>query len=289
MIISPDRTSPLDRLFGVSKPLLGDIHLAPLPGAPRYRKDDMAKIIARAVVDGRAYEEGGMNGVIVENHGDIPFLKPDEIGPEVIAAMAVIAKAVREAVGIPVGINLLANAAIGSLAIAKASGACFIRVNQWVNAYVSNEGVIEGESAKALRYRKMIDAEDVAIFADVHVKHGSHAIVGDRSVSEQARDVEFYDADAAIATGNRTGDAVPDEEIAAIRAGTRLPIMAGSGITIVNARHILGRVDGAIVGSSLKLDGLWWNPVEQSRVEALVDAVEAVRSQSGAAAPGDSA
>jgi membrane complex biogenesis BtpA family protein len=278
MVISPDRPSSLDRLFGVAKPLVGDIHLAPLPGAPRYRKEDMAAIIARAVTDAKVYEKGGMNGVIVENHGDIPFLKPADIGPEIIAAMAVIATAVREAVGIPVGVNLLANAAIGSLAIAKASGARFIRVNQWVNAYVSNEGVIEGESAKALRYRKMIDAEDVAIFADVHVKHGAHAIVGDRSVSEQARDVEFYDADVAIATGNRTGDSVPDEEIAAIRDGARLPIIAGSGVTAANARHVLGKLDGAIVGSSLKLDGLWWNRVELSRVEALVREVEALRA-----------
>jgi membrane complex biogenesis BtpA family protein len=278
MVISPDRSSSLDRLFGVAKPLVGDIHLAPLPGAPRYRKEDMAAIIARAVTDAKVYEKGGMNGVIVENHGDIPFLKPADIGPEIIAALAVIATAVREAVGIPVGVNLLANAAIGSLAIAKASGARFIRVNQWVNAYVSNEGVIEGESAKALRYRKMIDAEDVAIFADVHVKHGAHAIVGDRSVSEQARDVEFYDADVAIATGNRTGDSVPDEEIAAIRDGARLPIIAGSGVTAANARHVLGKLDGAIVGSSLKLDGVWWNRVELSRVEALVREVEALRA-----------
>jgi membrane complex biogenesis BtpA family protein len=266
MVISPDRPSSLDRLFGVAKPLVGDIHLAPLPGAPRYRKEDMAAIIARAVTDAKVYEKGGMNGVIVENHGDIPFLKPADIGPEIIAAMAVIATAVREAVGIPVGVNLLANAAIGSLAIAKASGARF------------NEGVIEGESAKALRYRKMIDAEDVAIFADVHVKHGAHAIVGDRSVSEQARDVEFYDADVAIATGNRTGDSVPDEEIAAIRDGARLPIIAGSGVTAANARHVLGKLDGAIVGSSLKLDGVWWNRVELSRVEALVREVEALRA-----------
>jgi membrane complex biogenesis BtpA family protein len=278
MVISPDRSSSLDRLFGVAKPLVGDIHLAPLPGAPRYRKEDMAAIIARAVTDAKVYEKGGMSGVIVENHGDIPFLKPADIGPEIIAAMAVIATAVREAVGIPVGVNVLANAAIGSLAIAKASGARFIRVNQWVNAYVSNEGVIEGESAKALRYRKMIDAEDVAIFADVHVKHGAHAIVGDRSVSEQARDVEFYDADVAIATGNRTGDSVPDEEIAAIRDGARLPIIAGSGVTAANARHVLGKLDGAIVGSSLKLDGVWWNRVELSRVEALVREVEALRA-----------
>src|SRR5205085_1073943 len=131
VIVSPLRPSSLERLFRVSKPLIGDIHLAPLPGTPRYRPKDMEAVAAGAIADAKAYEKGGMDGVIVENHGDIPFLKPEDIGPEIIAAMAVIAKAVRDAVSIPCGINLLANAVIGALAVAKASGAKFIRVNQW--------------------------------------------------------------------------------------------------------------------------------------------------------------
>jgi membrane complex biogenesis BtpA family protein len=184
---------------------------------------------------------------------------------------------VREAVSIPVGINVLANAAIPALAVAKASGARFVRVNQWVNAYVANEGLVEGESARALRFRRTIGADDVAIFADVHVKHGSHALVSDRPIAEQARDVEFFDADVAIATGNRTGDAVPQEEIAAIRGGTRLPVIGGSGLTVENAAGLMGALDGAIVGSSLKVDGVWWNPVEQRRVRALVSAVAPFR------------
>jgi membrane complex biogenesis BtpA family protein len=263
--------SALDRIFATGRPLIGDIHCPPMPGTPRYRGETMDSIVRRAVADAIAYRDGGMDGVLVENHGDIPFLQPRDIGPEIIAAMSVVATAVREAVELPLGINLLANDAIGALAIAKASGARFIRVNQWVNAYISNEGLIQGESARALRFRKQIDATDVAIFADVHVKHGAHAIVGDRSIAEQARDVEFYDADVAIATGNRTGDAVPDAEIAAIREGTRLPIIAGSGLTAGNSRHLLSLLDGAIVGSSLKRDGVWWNPVETARVRTLVE------------------
>ncbi|MDB5524092.1 MAG: BtpA family rane complex biosis protein [Rhizobium sp.] len=277
MLISATRPSPLDAIFGIRKPLIGDIHLPPLPGTPRYRGEPMTSIIDRALADADAFIRGGMDGIILENHGDIPFLKPSEIGPEIIAAMAAIAGRVADAVDAPFGINLLANGAIGALAIAKASGARFIRVNQWVNAYVSNEGLIEGESARALRYRKQIDALDVAIFADVHVKHGSHAIVDDRSVSEQAGDVEFYDADVAIATGNRTGEAVPETEIAAVRAGTGLPIIAGSGITPANARAILNSLDGAIVGSSLKTDGVWWNPVAIDRVQALVEQMKPLR------------
>ena len=277
MNIAPTRPSPLDTIFGIRKPLIGDIHLPPLPGTPRYRGETMTSIIDRAVTDADAFVRGGMDGIILENHGDIPFLKPNEIGPEIIAAMSAIAARVADAINVPFGINLLANGATGALAIAKASGARFIRVNQWVNAYVSNEGLIEGESARALRYRKQIDALDVAIFADVHVKHGSHSIVQDRSVSEQAGDVEFYDADVAIATGNRTGEAVPEAEIAAVRAGTRLPIIAGSGITPANAREILASLDGAIVGSSLKTDGVWWNSVAVERVKALVEQMKPLR------------
>ncbi len=277
MPISASRPSLLDTLFGIRKPLIGDIHLRPLPGAPRYRGETVTAIIDQAVADAEAYVKGGMNGLLVENHGDIPFLRPDEIGPEIIAVMATVAKAVVDSVGVPVGISLLANSSVGALAVAKASGARFIRVNQWVNAYVSNEGFIQGDSAKALRYRRQIGAEDVAIFADVHVKHGSHAIVGDRPVSQQAADVEFYDADVAIATGNRTGESVPESEISGIREGTRLPIIAGSGVSPANAAEILGALDGAIIGSSLKVDGVWWNPVELERVRALVERVKPLR------------
>ncbi len=277
MQISGSRPSALDTIFGIRIQLIGDIHLPPLPGTPRYLGDSMTTIIDRALRDAEAFETGGMNGIILENHGDIPFLKPNEIGPEIIAAMSAIASRIANTAGVPVGINLLANAAVGSLAIAKASGARFIRVNQWVNAYIANEGLVEGESARALRYRKQIDAEDVAIFADVHVKHGSHAIVDDRPVSEQASDVEFYDADVAIASGNRTGDEVPRDEIASIRNGTSLPVIAGSGITAANASKILPLLDGAIVGSSLKEGGVWWNPVELDRVKALVAVVEPLR------------
>ena len=271
MGIAPTKANALEAIFGVQKPLIGNIHCLPLPGTPKYANESISETIERAVQDAENYAKGGMDGLLVENHGDIPFLPPHEIGQEIIAAMSVIAKAVSEQVGLPFGINLLANSAIGALAIAKATGARFIRVNQWVNAYVSNEGLLEGESARALRYRKSIGAEDVAIFADVHVKHGAHAIVADRSVDELARDVEFYEADIAIATGNRTGDSVPDEEISSIRRGTQLPVIAGSGVTVGNVQHILSLTDGAIVGSSLKREGVWWNEVALDRVQALVD------------------
>ena len=118
------------------------------------------------------------------------------------AHMAVIADRIRRELRRPVGINVLANAAIPALAVASAAGAAFIRVNQWANAYVANEGFVEGEAARAMRYRAALRAGCVAIFADAHVKHGAHAIVADRPVEEQVRDLAFFDADVVIATGD---------------------------------------------------------------------------------------
>src|SRR5262245_16979032 len=115
MQISGSRPSALDDIFKIKIPLIGDVHLPPLPGTPRYHGETMTAIIDRALRDAEAFESGGMNGIILENHGDIPFLKPAEIGPEIIAAMSAIAARVAQAVSVPVGINLLANAAVGGL------------------------------------------------------------------------------------------------------------------------------------------------------------------------------
>ena len=275
--VGQPRENTISGLFGRRKAVIGVIHSWPLPGAPRYRGASMAEITDYALSEARAYAAGGVDGLIVENHGDIPFLKPDAIGPETAAAMAVMADAVRREVGLPVGINVLANGALTALAVAKAAGAVFIRVNQWSNAYVANEGIVEGPAATALRYRRSLAADEVRIFADVHVKHGAHAITGDRSIEELARDNEFFDADVAIATGQRTGDAATPDEIATIKAATTLPVVVGSGVNAQNIGDIFSVADGVIVASSLKVDGVWWNAVDPARVETFMAAVERAR------------
>jgi membrane complex biogenesis BtpA family protein len=191
--------------------------------------------------------------------------------------MAVITRAVRLATGMPVGVNVLANGAIQALAVAKASGAAFVRVNQWANAYVANEGFIEGPAAEATRYRAWLHARGVKIFADIHVKHGAHAIMADRSVGEMARDAEFFDADVAIATGQRTGDAASIDELRSIGAGTSLPVVVGSGVDPDNVGDILANGSGVIVASYLKRDGVWWNNVDPDRVAVFMQAVARAR------------
>lgn len=275
------RTKPhaIEALFGRRKAVIGVIHCLALPGAPAYDGASMASLIAFAVAEATRYRAGGVDGLIVENHGDIPFAKPDQLGPETAACMAVLTERVIAATGLPTGVNILANAAHQALAVAKASGACFVRVNQWANAYVANEGFIEGPAGSAARYRASLRANDIKIFADVHVKHGAHAIVADREIAEMARDAEFFDADVCIATGNRTGDAAPMDELRTIAGGTSLPVAVGSGVTADNVAAILAVADAVIVASSLKRDGVWWNEVDPARLAHFMQTVRAARAQ----------
>ncbi|WP_299818999.1 BtpA/SgcQ family protein [uncultured Jannaschia sp.] len=270
--ISATGGDAIQAIFGRPKALIGMIHCPPFPGSPRYRGESMEAIYETCLRDAEALVSNGMHGLMVENHGDIPFSKPEDIGPETTGFLAVVADRLRRRFDVPLGVNVLANAPIPAFAVARAADAAFIRVNQWANAYVANEGFMEGRAAEAMRYRSLLRAEGIRVFADAHVKHGSHAITADRTVGELTRDLEFFDADAVIATGQRTGDSATTDEIEAVAAATALPVLVGSGVTPENVAAILGPADAVIVASSLKEGGVWWNPVDPDRVRAFVEA-----------------
>ncbi|MBB4008426.1 BtpA/SgcQ family protein [Allorhizobium taibaishanense] len=272
--ISDNAANAIVEIFGRPKALIGMVHCPAFPGAPRYRGAAMDTIYDTCMRDAEALIEGGMHGIIIENHGDIPFSKPEDIGPETSAFMSVVTDRIACAIGVPLGINVLANAPIPAFAIAMAGGAKFIRVNQWANAYVANEGFMEGRAAEAMRYRSLLRAEHIKVFADSHVKHGAHAITADRTIEELTRDLAFFDADGVIATGQRTGNSATIEEIEEIGKATHLPLLVGSGVSEGNIVEILARTSGVIVASSLKVGGVWWNPVELSRVRSFVAAAQ---------------
>jgi membrane complex biogenesis BtpA family protein len=278
--ISDRASSAIREIFGTDKALIGMIHCPAFPGAPRYRGATMDAVYDACMRDAEALLSGGMDGLIVENHGDIPFSKPEDIGPETPAFMAVVTDRIARATGAPLGVNVLANAPLPAFAVALAGGARFIRVNQWANAYVANEGFIEGRAAEAMRYRGLLRAEHIRVFADSHVKHGAHAITADRTIEELTRDLAFFDADAVIATGQRTGDSAAIAEIETIAGATHLPVLVGSGVDATNIGEILKRTQGAIVASSLKEGSVWWNPVDPARVRAFVAAARAEAQRS---------
>ncbi|MQA02841.1 MAG: BtpA/SgcQ family protein [Streptosporangiales bacterium] len=277
--VLPPKPDALCALFAQPKPVIGVIHLPPLPGAPRYGGEPVADIYAAAARDARVLSEGDIDGIMVENASDMPFARPDDVGPETVAALTAACLEIRSVSDVPIGITCVANAVIPALAVAKAVDARWVRANQWVNAYVANEGFLDGPAPRAMRYRKAIGAHDVHVFADVHVKFGAHAITSDRSVDEQATDAEWFDADVLIATGTRTGSPTSPEEVHEVRKGTVLPVIVGSGLDSDQVDRLFGVADGAIVGQWLKHEGRWWNPVDPARVERLMTAVDKYRTR----------
>ncbi|MBU8880438.1 BtpA/SgcQ family protein [Bacillus sp. FJAT-29790] len=275
--IFPEKKLVLENIFNVSKPIIGMVHLKPLPGAPHYKGESIDEMIEFALEDVRRLEEGGVDGLQIENAWDIPFPKPENFSFETVAAMTAVGVEIAKASKLPLGVNCLANAVIPAIAIAKACKAKWVRSNQWVNAYVANEGIVEGASATAMRYKASLFGDDIKVMADVHVKHGSHSIVADRSLAEQTRDNEFFDADILIATGNRTGDETSLDELIGIKENASLSVIIGSGMTAENAKKILSIADGAIVGSSLKENGNWWERVDIERVKQFMDEVNSLR------------
>lgn len=270
--ISENPDGVINQIFRRSKALIGMIHCPPFPGSPRYRGESLNQIYDACLRDAEFLVNNGLHGLIVENHGDVPFSKPDDIGPETPAFMAVVVERIKRNFDVPIGINVLANAPITAFAIARATDSAFIRVNQWANAYIANEGFMEGRAAQAMRFRSALRGEGIKVFADSHVKHGSHSITSDRSIGELTRDLDFFDVDAVIATGHRTGDSATMEEIEEVADATSLPVLVGSGVDTDNIAQILTRASAVIVASSLKKDGVWWNPVDPEKVRSFVTA-----------------
>ena len=236
------------------KPIFGMIHLPALPGAPRNALS-IDGLLEFAVAEARKLEGAGLDAVIVENVGDVPLFKND-VPPVTVAAMARITAAVREAVGVKVGVNMLRNACEAALAVAEIAGAHFIRCNVMIGAYVTDQGIIEGCAAPLARLRRELGS-GVLVFGDVHVKH-AHPLF-DVPIEDAARDLaERGGADAVIVSGTRSPDPPSAERVASVRDAVHVPVLIGSGIGLANAKQFYDTSDGILLGETdFKLGGVW--------------------------------
>ena len=200
-----DKRGVVSSLFGVPRALVGVVHTQALPGTPRADRT-IDRIVADAVAEARVYAAAGFHGVMIENTHDRPYLK-GSVGPEIVAALAVIGHEVRKAAALPLGVQVLAGANHAALAVALACGASFVRVEGFVFAHVADEGIIESSAASLLRYRRAIGADHIRVFADVKKKHSAHALTADVSLAETAKAAEFFLVDGVIVSGIATGRA----------------------------------------------------------------------------------
>jgi membrane complex biogenesis BtpA family protein len=270
------RLGSLDELFEIEKPIIGMIHLWPLPGAPGYAGHGMDTILEQARNDAKVLLEGGVDGLIVENMWDLPYYVGSDVQLGAVAAQAVAARAIADLADVPVGVNVIHNGWEAELAIAVAAGLDFMRICILTGARLWDTGDLNpGCAADLLRRRRELDAEHLKLFADVDKKH-SVPFPG-LDLETHIEWTEFYRADALIVSGRMTGDAPPLDKVRRAKEAATRPILMGSGTTAENIAGFLQFADGAIVGSSLKVDAVAENPVDPVRVQRYMAAVKGVR------------
>jgi membrane complex biogenesis BtpA family protein len=265
---------PARPVLGLRRPVFGMVHLRPLPGSPRYGGSEEA-IVEAALQDAEALVGGGVDGLVVENFGDVPFLKAHN-PQEALAAMERVLRELRRRFSCPIGVNVLRNDGPAAMELATACGAEFVRINVYVGARLADQGILEGCAPEVQRLRARLRSP-VRVFADVNVKHS--VPLGPYGVEEEARDaVERGLADALIVTGTATGQATELAELRRVRAIVPVPVLVGSGLTAENLPHFFPYADGFIVGTCLKVDGRVEAPVEQARVARFMEAVAHLRT-----------
>jgi membrane complex biogenesis BtpA family protein len=257
-------------IFNSHPAVVGMVHLKPLPGSPAWG-GSMDDIVQSALLDAHSLEEGGADGIIVENFWDIPFTR-GRVEAVTVASMTRCVQEIQREINIPIGVNVLRNDGPAALSIAQVTGARFIRVNVLSSAMVTDQGIIEGCAYELSKLRTRLQA-DVVVLADIMVKHAYP--LGAMDIVSVARDTALRSgADGLIVSGSETGSPLEMDDLALVReALPDFPLASGSGVTIENVSQFLPLLDLLVVGTFFKKDGDIRNPVDSQRVARMVKKV----------------
>jgi uncharacterized protein len=257
-------------VFRAGKALIGMIHVPALPGAPRCSMS-FEEIRQFVLADAAALAEGGVDGLMIENFGDVPFYA-SRVPAHTVAFLSTLAFEVKTRFLLPLGINVLRNDGVAAMAIASAVGAEFVRVNVYTGARLADQGILQGEAQEITRYRRALGAT-AQIWADVAVKHS--ASLGDRCLGDEVEDtVQRGLADAVIVSGAATGKATALEDVRTVKGHAgKAAVYVGSGVDESTVEALLEVADGAIVGTAFKRGGEVSAPVDKTRVGAMVSIV----------------
>jgi len=263
-------------IFKTAKPIIGMIHLQALPGTPKFN-DNVNTIIDSALSELEIYIEANIDAIAIENMHDVPYLK-NNVGHEITSLMGIIAHEVRKATQLPCGIQVLSSANKAALAIAKNAGLDFIRAEGFVFGHLADEGYIDATAGELLRYRKQLNADNIAVFTDIKKKHSSHSLTSDIDIEATAKAAEYFLSDGLIVTGKSTGESANIDEINKVKRACNLPVIVGSGVTIDNVSDYLKASDAIIVGSYFKKDSYWENDLDYDKIAAFMEKVHTLKN-----------
>jgi membrane complex biogenesis BtpA family protein len=269
----------LEEKFGTGKPVIAMVHFPGLPGRPRHdREGGAGRLLDIVGRDLDVLQDAGVDAVLFCNEADIPYQL--EVGPEIPAAMAAVIGELHRSIRVPFGINVLWDAK-ASLAVARATGATFIR-EVLTGVYESDLGMITPALGEVAAYQEAIGAGDVALFGNITPEFSSS--IGTRSVADRARSASFLGLDAILISGPEAGVPFAMSDLRTAKTAVpQTPVLANTGVRAERLADILAIADGVIVGTSLKVDGVTWNPVDPDRARRFMETAREVRGAAGVA------
>jgi uncharacterized protein len=263
-----------EQLFGTRKPIIAMCHLNALPGDPRYdRSGGMAEVIAWARKDLAALQNGGVDAVMFSNEFSLPYLT--KVETVTVAAMARVIGGLLPEIRVPFGVNVLWDPA-ASLDLAVATGASFVR-EIFSGVYASDFGLWDTNCGAVVRHQHAIGAQGVKLLFNIVPE--AAAYLGGRDVVSIARSTVFnHRPDALCVSGLIAGASTDTQTLKAVKdVVPETVVLANTGVNLGNVEQQLAIADGAVVGTTFKIHGVFDNHVDEARVRAFMDRVHALR------------
>ncbi len=261
-------------LLDLNKPIIGMVHLQPLPGAPRYDTDaGIQGLVDWASRDLAALQQGGVDAVMFGNEADLPYVLAAP--PEGIAAMSAVITALKPQIEVPFGVNYLWDP-VPTISIAAATGPHFAR-EIMTGVYASDMGMWEPDCAGAMRLRAQVGRDDLTMLFNINAEFA--APLDTRPIDVRAKSAVFSSlADVICVSGPMTGQGVDQSDLRRVKeAIPETPVFANTGVNRDTVADILTIADGAVVGTHFKQDGNTWNPVDGERVARFMEQVGELR------------
>ncbi|MDR2553338.1 MAG: BtpA/SgcQ family protein [Treponema sp.] len=264
----------LTELFNVPKPVIAMCHFQALPGDPRYdHQKGMAWVIDKARADLLALQKGGVDGVMFSNEFSLPYLT--KVEPVTSTAMARVIGELKRDIAVPYGVNVLWDPA-ASIDVAMATDALFVR-EIFTGVYASDFGIWNTNCGEVIRHQYRLGAQKIKLLFNIVPE--AAAYLGNRKIEDIARSTVFNNLPDALCVSGLTAGSETDTSILKTvkTAVPDTPVFVNTGVRLSNVEEQLAIADGAVTGTTFKKDGVFFNPVDESRVKAFMDKVKAFR------------
>ena len=263
-----------EEVLGVKKPIIAMCHLNPLPGDPYYdAKEGMKAVIDWARKDFHALQNGGVDAVMFSNEFSMPYLT--KVETVTVAAMARVIGELMSEIRIPFGVNVLWDPA-RSLDLAVSTGAKFVR-EIFSGVYASDFGLWNTNTGEIVRHQRAISASNVKLLFNIVPEAAVY--LQERDIVAVAKSTVFnHRPDALCVSGLTAGVETDASTLKRVKeAVPETVVFANTGMKVSNVKEQLGIADGAVVGTTFKIDGKFENHVDQSRVKEFMDKVKSLR------------